>query len=324
MKSGIYKITSPSGRVYIGQSEDIKRRKNEYKNLYNKIQSQTKLYHSFLKYGWEAHIFEIIEYCGVEDLNCRERYWQDFYAVLNGGLNCILQECGEQRRVLSDEILQKKSERMKGESNPMYGVKRPKEWCENHSNFLKEMFANPEYIHLLKGSKMSDKQRQILLNSNLGRKASDETKQKMSNSHKGRIINEEGRKNIANGKIGEKNPMFNKVGKDNVNSKIIIDTSTGNIIYGISELSKLTGISRNMLKDQLNGYSINHTTFMFLNVVLDFENFFELGKYIALSDVFTEEEIFFINSSTLTDKKKKGMHFYKKFLKYGTHTFKNM
>jgi len=213
---------------------------------------------------------------------------------------------------------------MKGESNPMYGVKRPKEWGENHSNFLKEMFANPEYIHPLKGRKMSDKQRQILLNSNLGRKASDETKQKMSNSHKGRVINEEGRKNIANGKLGDKNPMFNKVGKDNVNSKIIIDTSTGDIIYGIAELSKLTGISKNILKDQLNGYNTNHTPFMFLNVVLDFENFFELGKNIVLSDVFTEEEVFFINNSTLTDKKKKGMAFYKKFLKYGTHNFKNM
>jgi hypothetical protein len=30
---GIYKITSPSGKVYIGQSINIERRIKEYKNL---------------------------------------------------------------------------------------------------------------------------------------------------------------------------------------------------------------------------------------------------------------------------------------------------
>lgn len=98
---GIYKITSPSGRFYIGQSKDIKSRWRSYKK-YNP--NQKLLHRSFLKYGFENHKFEIIEECEVEDLNCRERYWQDFYDVLNGGLNCKLTNCGESKVLYSDEL----------------------------------------------------------------------------------------------------------------------------------------------------------------------------------------------------------------------------
>jgi len=55
---GIYKITSPSGRVYIGQSWDIERRFKEYKK--SLAIRQTKLFNSIAKYGIENHVFEII------------------------------------------------------------------------------------------------------------------------------------------------------------------------------------------------------------------------------------------------------------------------
>lgn len=98
--SGIYKITSPSERIYIGQSIDIKERWKAHK--------KTKVNRNYItllkKYGVKNHIFEIIEECNIEDLNCRERYWQDFYEVLSEkGLNSLLQECGEQRRIVSEE-----------------------------------------------------------------------------------------------------------------------------------------------------------------------------------------------------------------------------
>ena len=114
---GVYKITSPTGRVYIGQSENIiALRYNRYKS--SNCDGQPKLCNSIKKYGWGSHIFEIIEECEVEDLNCRERYWQDFYDVLNGGLNCVLQECGEQRRVLSKDTIEKYRQNSIGEQNP--------------------------------------------------------------------------------------------------------------------------------------------------------------------------------------------------------------
>jgi group I intron endonuclease len=55
---GIYKITSPSGQVYIGQSRDIASRKSTYRRL--KANSQHKLQRSFVKYGFENHSFETI------------------------------------------------------------------------------------------------------------------------------------------------------------------------------------------------------------------------------------------------------------------------
>jgi group I intron endonuclease len=82
---GIYKITSPSGRVYIGQSVDIRTRWWSYKKV---RKSQRKLYNSFCKYGIENHIFEIIEECDEEYLTKKELYWQKHYNVVEDGLNC--------------------------------------------------------------------------------------------------------------------------------------------------------------------------------------------------------------------------------------------
>lgn len=104
---GIYKITSPSKRIYIGQGINIEKRWRDYKAKNNKTKRQVKLWRSFLKYGVENHTFEIVELCEVSILNCRERYWQDFYNVVVEGLNCILQECGEKRRVLSQDTIDK-------------------------------------------------------------------------------------------------------------------------------------------------------------------------------------------------------------------------
>ncbi len=99
---GIYKITSPSGRIYIGQSVNIDNRISSYKNL--KCKNQTKLYRSLLKYTFENHNFEIIEQCNIEILNERERYWQDFYnSSSKKGLNCRLTKSNDKVGLLSNE-----------------------------------------------------------------------------------------------------------------------------------------------------------------------------------------------------------------------------
>lgn len=90
---GIYKITSPSGKIYIGQSWNIKARFNKYNKV--KCKEQRYLYHSLVKYGVNNHEFEILhelpsditqlvldDYeilywelykgCGVEMLNIKE------------------------------------------------------------------------------------------------------------------------------------------------------------------------------------------------------------------------------------------------------------
>ena len=52
---GIYKITSPTNKIYIGQSIDIENRFTKYKSL--DCKNQVRLYNSLKKYGFDKHKF---------------------------------------------------------------------------------------------------------------------------------------------------------------------------------------------------------------------------------------------------------------------------
>ena len=100
---GIYKIISPTNKIYIGQSTNIENRKYYYSSI--KCDKQPKLYNSLLKYGWEQHTFEIVEECSLEQLNEREIYWGTYYNVLGeNGLNLRL---GDANGLCSEETKQK-------------------------------------------------------------------------------------------------------------------------------------------------------------------------------------------------------------------------
>jgi thiol-disulfide isomerase/thioredoxin len=181
---GIYKITSPSNRVYIGQSININKRWRSYLNMQNGNSKQHLINKSFLKYGVENHIFEIVEECLEEDLNCRERYWQDFYDVLNGGLNLVLQECGEKRRILSEETIERKRKASLGEKNAMYGKESPFKG-KRHSDETKKQSSNR-----MKGKYLGEN------NPFFGKTHTEEVKIKISD--------------IAKSRVKDKNPFFGK------------------------------------------------------------------------------------------------------------------
>jgi len=98
---GIYKITNPNGKIYVGQSVNIKDRKSQYKYL-SEYSLGKKIFNSIKKHGWGNHIHEIIEECSYEQLDEREIYWGLFYDVLNPktGLNLKL---GNSRGICSEE-----------------------------------------------------------------------------------------------------------------------------------------------------------------------------------------------------------------------------
>lgn len=86
---GIYKITSPSNKIYIGQSKNIEKRIKSYK--YSLAKGQPRLHNSIKKYGYKNHTFEIIHICEIHELFYFERYYQDLFSVeLQNGLNCII------------------------------------------------------------------------------------------------------------------------------------------------------------------------------------------------------------------------------------------
>ena len=109
-KSGIYKFTSPTGRVYIGSSNDIDNRYSYYKTT--NAPKQTLLNRSFKKYGFDNHIFEIVEECSPEIRLDRERHYGELYNSLSdfGGLNLILPKIGEKPFAYSKELRAKFSE----------------------------------------------------------------------------------------------------------------------------------------------------------------------------------------------------------------------
>ena len=75
MNIGIYKITSPTNKVYIGQSINIKNRKYNHKSKTDKSKGP-KLHRSLKKYGFDAHKFEIIQECLINELDKWETDWK--------------------------------------------------------------------------------------------------------------------------------------------------------------------------------------------------------------------------------------------------------
>lgn len=71
----IYKITSPSGRVYVGKTCDFEGRLNNYRSHNN--HKQKLLHNSFNKYGFYNHQIEIIDKFSSNDgyANGKEIFW---------------------------------------------------------------------------------------------------------------------------------------------------------------------------------------------------------------------------------------------------------
>jgi group I intron endonuclease len=90
-KGVIYKLTSPSNKVYIGQSINVKARHASYKAGGSK--DQTKLYDAICKYGFENFQVEIlfdIDFVEgfISILNKMEKYYIEEFDSVNSGYNC--------------------------------------------------------------------------------------------------------------------------------------------------------------------------------------------------------------------------------------------
>jgi len=103
----IYKITSPTGRIYIGKTIKIKLRLDYYRRL--KCKKQPLIFNSLLKYGFSGHTFEVI-YEGentLSELNELEIFYIGFFNSFHGnnenGLNLTLGGDGGFGRKISDE-----------------------------------------------------------------------------------------------------------------------------------------------------------------------------------------------------------------------------
>lgn len=211
MFTGIYKITSPSGRIYIGQSKNIYKRWNSYYNLKD-IDKQIKLHNSFKKYGVKNHKFEIICTCDFEHLNIKERYYQDFYDVIGPkGLNCLLTKTNEKPRVSSMETRQKISNSLRGRVV---------------TEQMKEKLREKRKLYIC-----TSETKEKLRISHLGYIMPEEQKRKISESNKNKVRSEESKLNISVKNKGKKRSEEQKQKLSFAKSKTVYQYSlTGEFI----------------------------------------------------------------------------------------------
>jgi group I intron endonuclease len=104
---GVYKITNPNGRVYVGSSKNLLKRYMYYKRL--NAPNQPILHRSFMKYGFDNHIFDILCLCSENERYSKEREYGVLYNALceDGGLNIILPKSTDKPCIYSEYILNK-------------------------------------------------------------------------------------------------------------------------------------------------------------------------------------------------------------------------
>lgn len=229
----------------MGQSIDIEYRWKIYSYKYSHgHKGQVRLSRSFKKYGVEAHIFSVLEECLKEDLNKKERFWQDHYEVLGEkGLNCLLQPHDGQSGRLSEETKLKMSIAAKGKIK-----------SEEHRKNMAES----------RRGKPSKKK---------GVPCSEETKAKMriSSSFIGKEPWNKGMKgqytlSWSEEKKGKPSPKRGvKTGKPAWNSRTIIDITTGEIFLSIKEAAEKYKLKPATLGLQLKGKHPNKTNLRYNN-----------------------------------------------------------
>lgn len=140
-KIGIYKITNPKGKIYIGQSRNIEHRLNDYINVSEWLKEQRKIYNSLKKYGSECHVFEILEECSEDILNEREIYWIKYFDSIKSGLNIRLGGIGgyhseETKQKIREALTGKKQskETIEKRTKSLSGLKRSEESKKNISD----------------------------------------------------------------------------------------------------------------------------------------------------------------------------------------------
>ena len=167
MNGIIYKYTSPSGKVYIGQTIDETRRKSDFLNL-KKSYSGKRIDFARKKYGPEKFEYEVLEskeYDNIDealyDLNLLESYYIGKYDSFNNGYNMTYGGDGVKGLIFTDEVRLKISETLKNHykthSNPFKGQKHSEKTKEKMSKIAKTRECSP-----FKGKKMTETAKQLL------------------------------------------------------------------------------------------------------------------------------------------------------------------
>lgn len=173
----IYKITSPTGRIYIGKTSQFVKRMNHYRSK-KKIESGRIIEKSIAKYGFSSHRIEIIE-SFLDTLNVadsKEMFWIRSYMSnfqkypKQNGMNLTDGGDGIIGYVRSDYSKLKMSNIARSNSETM---KRAKRMSSDHIGAYKNR-KRPKYIGIKisaakSGKQLSEKHRNSLSAAKIGK-----------------------------------------------------------------------------------------------------------------------------------------------------------
>lgn len=247
---GVYKITSPSKRVYIGSSVTVRKRMYDY--VYGWGKNQIKLSRSIKKYGINKHTFEVIEYCERGDLLKKERYYGDLYNVIKTGLNIVLPGYDDVRGIMSEETRRKIGLGQKGK--------------------YKQTPARIRAAQERKGRVVSEEQRRKISAALKGRRINTDVLIAYNKSRKGVPHSESHRKNLTDAirrldktEMSKRNKEIWARTREN-RVKIVLNTQTGIFYYGTKEAAESFGINLNTLRCQLRPGNPHRKTTPFIYV----------------------------------------------------------
>lgn len=131
-KSGIYKITNiENGKFYIGQSEDIRNRRNtHYAKLRANSHPNQHLQNAFNKYGEGVFYFEVLELCSIEELHNKEQLYLNKFVGSSQCYNVATDSSATFRGRLHtqesiDKMKRPKSEETKKKMSDVSNKKKP-------------------------------------------------------------------------------------------------------------------------------------------------------------------------------------------------------
>jgi len=171
----IYKITSPSGKSYIGRTNDFDRRMREHKSS-AKNKPQFTLHKAINKYGWDNLVIEKVgETTDVDTAIIMEETLIQKHDSVGNGYNDTYGGGGHSLWKDNPELLSKMKDSLKeayknGYVNPMTGKKHSDETIQKQKQKAKGRFSLPWYIDRNgkeEGTRLYEERRQFLKNRNL-------------------------------------------------------------------------------------------------------------------------------------------------------------
>ena len=172
----IYKITSPSGKSYIGRTKNLNKRLIEHRSLAKTGKNKYSIHKAILKYGWDNMKVEILDMAPSKDIEALEEKYIIETNSLKIGYNETIRTTGgniwEGKEDTQEFIEFKKhmSEVTKGEKNGMYGKSHSEQTKTKQKQKAAGRFSLPWYIERNgkeEGKKLYEERCQSLKNRNL-------------------------------------------------------------------------------------------------------------------------------------------------------------